>query len=99
MGEKCFARRFPFLFLITCSFARYISSFVSPSKVLFTIRCRKQNICPSFLRLVDRLFTVIHKTQKTRTKVLPSATTSEQYFNEMCPQNAGSTNVRKRKYL
>ena len=30
-----------------------------------------------FLRLVDRLYTVIHKTQKTRAKVLPSAMVGE----------------------
>ena len=29
------------------------------------------------LGLVDRLYTVIHKRQKTRTKVLPSATVGE----------------------
>ena len=46
-------------------------------KVLFTNRCRRQNFRPSLLRLVDRLYTVIHKTQKTRTKVLPSATVGE----------------------
>ena len=34
-------------------------------KVLFTDRCRRQNFHPSLLRLVDRLNTVIHKTQKT----------------------------------
>ena len=33
--------------------------------------------CPSLLRLVDRLYRVIHKTQNTRTKVLPSATVCE----------------------
>ena len=47
------------------------------TKVLFTSRCRLQNICPSLLRLVDGPYTVIHKTQKTRMKVLPSATTGE----------------------
>ena len=47
------------------------------AKILFTDHCRWQNFCPSLLRLVDRLYTVIHKTQKTRTKVLPSATTGE----------------------
>ena len=40
-------------------------------KVLFTDCCRWQNFCPSFLCLVDRLYTVIRKTQKTRTKDLP----------------------------
>ena len=35
--------------------------------------CRWQNFHPSLLRLVDGLYTVIKKTQKTRTKVLPSA--------------------------
>ena len=43
------------------------------TKVLFTDRCIQQNFCPSLLRLVDRLYTVIYKTQKTRTEVLPSA--------------------------
>ena len=43
-------------------------------KVLFTDRCRWQNFRPSLLLPVDRLYTVIHKTQKTRTKVLSSAT-------------------------
>ena len=45
------------------------------TKVLFTIHCRRQNFCPSLLRLVDRL--TIHGYllfQKTRAKVLPSAT-------------------------
>ena len=31
----------------------------------FSIICRWQNFCPSPLSLVDRLYTVIHKTQKT----------------------------------
>ena len=34
-----------------------------------------------FLRLVDRLYTVIHKMQKTRAKVLPSAAVGEYYFS------------------
>ena len=42
-------------------------------KLLFTER----DFCPSLLRLVDTLYTVIHKTQKARTKVLPSATVGE----------------------
>ena len=42
-------------------------------KALFTDRCRWQNFRPSLLRLVDRLYIVIHKTQKTRTKVLVNA--------------------------
>ena len=41
--------------------------------VPFTNRCRWQNFRPRLLRLVDGLYTVIKKTQKTRTKVLPSA--------------------------
>ena len=49
-------------------------------KVLFTDR-RMQNFHPSLLRLVDRLYTVIHKTQKTRTTILPSAMVSELYFS------------------
>ena len=36
-----------------------------------------QNFGPSLLRLVNRLYTVIHKMQKTRTKVFLSATVSE----------------------
>ena len=40
------------------------------SKVLFTDRFRRLNFRLSLLRLVDKLYTVIHKTQKTRTKVL-----------------------------
>ena len=31
----------------------------------------------TLVRLLDRLYTVNHKTQKTRTKVLPSATVGE----------------------
>ena len=46
--------------------------FKEPTKLL-----RGQNFRPSFLLLVDRLYTVIYKTQKTRTKVLPSATVGE----------------------
>ena len=46
-------------------------------KVLFTHRCRWQNFQPSLLRLIDRLYTVIHKVQKTRMKVLPSGTVGE----------------------
>ena len=45
-------------------------------KVLFTDLCRWQDFCPSLLHLVDRLYTVINKMQKTRTKVLPSVTVS-----------------------
>ena len=51
------------------------------AKVIFTDHCRSQNFFPSLLCLVDRLDTVIHKTQKTRTKVLPSAMVGELYFN------------------
>ena len=46
-------------------------------KVQFTDRCRRQNFHPSLLCLVYRLYKVIHKTQKTRMKVLPSAMVSE----------------------
>ena len=42
------------------------------AKILFTDHCRWQNFCPSLLRLVDRLYTVIN-----RTKVLPSAPVRE----------------------
>ena len=47
------------------------------NKVLFTDRCRRRTCCPSLLHLADRLYTVIHKTQKTKMKVL----VSEQYFS------------------
>ena len=47
------------------------------TKVLFTSHCTRKNFRPSLLRLVHRLYTVIHKTQKTRMKVLPFATTGE----------------------
>ena len=50
-------------------------------KELFIDHCRWQNFLPSLLHLVDRLYTVIHKTQKTRTKVLPSAMVGKYYFN------------------
>ena len=46
-------------------------------KVLFNDRRRRQNFCSGLLRLVDTLYTVIHKIQKTRIKVLPSATVGE----------------------
>ena len=42
-------------------------------KVLFTDHCRLQNFRPSLLRLIEILYTVIHKRQKNRTKVLPYA--------------------------
>ena len=45
-------------------------------KVLFTDR-RMQNFHHSLLRLIDRLYKVIHKIQKTRMKVLSSATVGE----------------------
>ena len=38
-------------------------------KVLFTDHCRWQNFGPSLLRLVDRLYKLIHKMQKTRKKL------------------------------
>ena len=47
------------------------------TKLQFTDCCKRQNFCPSLLHFVDRLYTVIHKTQKTRTKVLQSATVGE----------------------
>ena len=43
----------------------------------FTDCCRWQNFRPSLLRILDRLYIVIHKTQKTRTKILPFATVGE----------------------
>ena len=49
---------------------------------IFTDSCRKQNFYPSLLHLVDRLYTVIHKTQKTRTNVFPSAWVGEKYFTD-----------------
>ena len=36
------------------------------SKVLFTAGLTGQNFCPSLLCLIDRLYTVIHTTQKTK---------------------------------
>ena len=45
--------------------------------VLFIDHCRRQNFYPSLLRFVDRFYTVIHKMQNTRTKLLPSATVGE----------------------
>ena len=47
------------------------------AKVLFTNRCRWQNFSPSLLRLVNNCVEFIYKAQKTRTKVLPSATVGE----------------------
>ena len=35
------------------------------------------NFCSSLLRHVDRLYTIIHETKKTGTKVLPTATIGE----------------------
>ena len=58
-----------------CNFTRYASLFID--------RCRRQNFCPSLLCLVDRLYTVIHKMQKTRMKVLPSATVGEWYIKRL----------------
>ena len=55
------------------------------TKELFTDRCRWQNFHPSLLRLVDTLYIVIHKTQKTRTKVLTSAMVGEQHFSTIHP--------------
>ena len=52
-------------------------SLVGHYKVLFTDCCRWQNFCSSHLCLVDRLYTVIHKRQTTRTKALPSAMVGE----------------------
>ena len=50
-------------------------------KVLFTHRCRRQNVCPSFLLHVDSCVESIYIKEKTRTKVLPSATVGEKYFS------------------
>ena len=47
------------------------------AKVLFTNHCRSQNFRPSLLRLVNNCVESTYKTQKTRTKVLPSATVGE----------------------
>ena len=63
-----------------CSKAAAINNLVfhmTSVKVLFTDCCRRQNFRPHLLCLVDRLYTVIHKTQQTRTKVLPSVTVDE----------------------
>ena len=50
---------------------------VLKAKVLFTDCCRWQNFRPSLLRLVNNCVESIYKMQKTRTKVLPSATVGE----------------------
>ena len=47
------------------------------TKVLFTNRLRWQKFCPSLLHLMNNCVESICKTQKTRTKVLPSATVGE----------------------
>ena len=47
------------------------------TKVLFTDRCRWQNFCPSLFHLANNCVESIYKTQKTRAKVLPSATVGE----------------------
>ena len=47
------------------------------AKVLFTDCCRWQNFHSSLLRLVNNCVESIYKTQKTSTKVLPSATVGE----------------------
>ena len=39
------------------------------TKLLSTDCCRWQNFRPSLLRLVDRLYTVIHKKQKSKAKI------------------------------
>ena len=38
---------------------------------------KSEKFCLSLMRRVDRLYTVIHKRQKTSAKVLPSATVNE----------------------
>ena len=50
-------------------------------KVLFTDCCRWQNFCPSLLHLVNNCVESIYKTQKTRTKILPSVTVGDYYFS------------------
>ena len=60
------------------------------TKVLFTNHCRRQNFCPIILHLVDRLYTVIHKTKNTRTKVLLSATTGGKYFSTFLDPNTSN---------
>ena len=48
------------------------------AEVLFSNCCRWQNFGSNLLRVVDSVYTVIHKTKtKTRTKVLPSAIVGE----------------------
>ena len=49
----------------------------SNTKVLFIDHLRWQNFCPSLLRLVNNCVESIYKIQKTRVKVMPSATVSE----------------------
>ena len=56
-------------------------------KAPFTDRCRWQNFRPSLLRLVNNCVESIYKMQKTRTKVLPSATVGEQYFSSQESNN------------
>ena len=46
-------------------------------KVLFTHRCRRQNVCPGLFLHVDRLYTVIYMKQKTRTNILTSPIVGE----------------------
>jgi hypothetical protein len=51
------------------------------SKLLFTDRYTWQNFRLQFLHLVNRLCTVIHKTQKLYTKVLSCVTVGEFFVN------------------
>ena len=46
-------------------------------EMLFTHRYTWQNFRLSLLHLVNRLYAVIHRTQKTKTKVLPCVTMGE----------------------
>ena len=49
----------------------------STTKVLFTDRYTWQNFRLRFLHLVNRLYTVIHEKQKSKTKVFPCVTVGE----------------------
>ena len=51
------------------------------TKILFTDRCRWQNFRPRLLHLVNNCVKSIYNMQKTRTKVLPSATVGDWYFS------------------
>jgi hypothetical protein len=66
---------------------------MSDAKVLFTDRCRRQNFRPSLLHIVDRLYTVIYKTQKTRTRVLQRSVNST-----LCDFNKFKSNILRQLF-